>query len=53
MGVNLAHSGTVIGVLFDDPEAAAAARDATRDCLAEVRTASCHRVIGGGLVPGR
>ncbi len=53
VGVNLAHSGTVIGVLFDDPAAATAARDAARSCLPKVRGTSCYRIIGGGLTPAR
>jgi L-threonine kinase len=52
VGVNLAHSGTVIGVLFDDPGAAVAAHDAVRSCLPEVTAVSRHRIIGGGLSLG-
>jgi L-threonine kinase len=52
VGVNLAHSGTVIGVLFDDPEAAAAARDLARAYLSEVTGTGCYQVIGGGLTTG-
>ena len=50
VGVNVAHSGTVVGMLFDD-DVARVRSAAVRACegLSGLKAVHCHRVIGGGV----
>ena len=52
LGISLAHSGTVMGLLFPDEEGRAqeAVRSVRRQ-LPAVRSISCHRFVGGGVTP--
>lgn len=55
-GVNVAHSGTVVGMLFeDDVERVDAAVDRAWQGLSGLQSVYCHKVIGGGVktVPAR
>lgn len=52
-GVNVAHSGTVLGILFpDDPDRVAWARRIARERLPRLHAVYQHRLIGGGVVSG-
>ena len=52
VGVNVAHSGTVLGMLFlDDPEQVAWAIRRARETLSGLVGIRLHRLIGGGLMP--
>ncbi|MDE0673759.1 MAG: GHMP kinase [bacterium] len=57
LGVNVAHSGTVLGLLFlDDPEQVTWAADKARAAFSGLVSTRRHRLIGGGLAgrsPGR
>ncbi|MYA39579.1 MAG: GHMP kinase [Acidimicrobiia bacterium] len=57
LGVNVAHSGTVLGLLFlDDPEQVRWAADKARAAFSGLVSTRRHRLIGGGLAgrsPGR
>ena len=49
-GVNVAHSGTVIGMLFDDEEIRVRrAASLAWERLAGLKSVRCQRVIGGGV----
>lgn len=51
-GVNVAHSGTVIGMLFDDNDSLLNnALSRAKQCLPGLENVFQARVIGGGLVP--
>ena len=50
VGVNVAHSGTVIGILLpDDAMVAKQAAGLAFECLPELESMLCQRVIGGGV----
>ena len=52
LGISLAHSGTVMGLLFPDEEVRAkeAVRSVRRQ-LPAVHSISSHRMVGGGVIP--
>ena len=53
-GVNVAHSGTVLGMLFlDDPEQVTWADHRARQTLSGLKATHLHRLIGGGLMDTR
>ena len=53
-GVNVAHSGTVMGLLFpEDSERVAWAVEEARRRLPGLRAVHDHQLIGGGVTPGR
>ena len=50
LGVNVAHSGTVIGMLFeDDEEATSGAAPKVRECLGGIRRVYDRRIVNGGV----
>lgn len=52
VGVNVAHSGTVLGILFlDDSRQVASAARRARETLSGLTGAHLHRLIGGGIKP--
>lgn len=52
VGVNVAHSGTVLGMLFlDDPDQLAWAARQARNTLSDLTATHLHRLIGGGVMP--
>jgi len=52
VGVNVAHSGTVLGILFaDDPERVAYVATRVQSRLAGIEAMRCHRLVGGGIIP--
>ncbi|MDE0602223.1 MAG: GHMP kinase [bacterium] len=54
VGVNVAHSGTVVGLLFlDDPEQTAWAARQARATLSGLISTHRRRLIGGGLTVGQ
>ncbi len=53
VGVNVAHSGTVIGMLFhDERELAESAAALAMERLPCLVAAASHRLAGGGVLPG-
>ena len=53
VGVNVAHSGTVLGLLFlDDPEQAARAARRAREAFYGLVSTHRRRMIGGGVTAG-
>ena len=50
VGVNVAHSGTVIGMLLPDDEMVAKqAASSACECLPDLESMLCQRVVGGGV----
>ena len=53
VGANVAHSGTVMGLLFtEDSERVTWAAGQARERLQGLRAIHDHRIIGGGVMPG-
>ena len=51
VGVNVAHSGTVIGMLFaDDGRTLERAADLVRQQIVGLDSVRCCRLVGGGVV---
>ena len=51
VGVNVAHSGTVMGLLFDGNTDRSAAEDEARKRFPDLTAVHDRRLIGGGLLP--